>query len=55
MYSIYILQFKILEKGKGKFVPLKQVADVRRGITTGANEFFYLTEDELKRRKIEKE
>ncbi len=47
--------FKILEKGKDKLVPLKQIADVRRGFTTGANEFFYLTEEEIKRRKIEKE
>ncbi|RKZ30629.1 hypothetical protein DRQ36_04865 [bacterium] len=47
--------FKILEKGKGKLVPLKEVADVRRGFTTGANEFFYLTEEEIKRRGIEKE
>jgi len=47
--------FKILEKGKDKLVPLKEVADVRRGFTTGANEFFYLTEEQIKRRKIEKE
>jgi len=47
--------FKILEKGKGKLVPLKEVAEVRRGFTTGANEFFYLTEEEIKRWKIEKE
>lgn len=47
--------FKILEKGKDKLVPLKHVADIRRGITTGANEFFYLTDEEIKRRKIEKE
>jgi type I restriction-modification system DNA methylase subunit len=47
--------FKILEKGKGKFVPLKEIAEVRFGIKTGANEFFYLTEQEIKRRKIEKE
>lgn len=47
--------FEILEKGKDKLVPLKQIADVRRGFTTGANEFFYLTEIEIKRRKIEKE
>jgi adenine-specific DNA methylase len=47
--------FKILEKGKGKLVPLKTVAQVRFGIKTGANEFFYLTEEEIKRRKIEKE
>ena len=47
--------FKILEKGKGKLVPLKEVAEVRFGIKTGANEFFYLTEEEIKRRGIEKE
>jgi hypothetical protein len=47
--------FKILEKGKEKLVPLKEVAKVRFGIKTGANEFFYLTEEEIKRWKIEKE
>jgi len=47
--------FKILKKCKNKLVPLKEVANIRRGFTTGANEFFYLTEDEIKRRKIEKE
>jgi len=47
--------FKILEKGKDKLVPLKDIADVRRGFTTGANEFFYLTEEEIKARGIEKE
>ena len=46
--------FKILEKGKDKLVPLKEVAEVRRGFTTGANEFFYLTEEEIERRGIEK-
>jgi len=34
--------FAILEKGKGKLVRLGDVAEVRRGITTGCNEFFYL-------------
>jgi len=47
--------FKILQKGKDKFVPLKEIADVRRGFTTGANEFFYLTEEEIKKWGIEKE
>jgi type I restriction-modification system DNA methylase subunit len=47
--------FKILEKGKDKLVPLKDIADVRFGIKTGANEFFYLTEEEIKARGIEKE
>lgn len=47
--------FKILEKGKDKLIPLKEVAEVKFGIKTGANEFFYMTESEIKRRKIEKE
>ena len=47
--------FTILEKAKDQLIPLKKIATVRRGITTGANEFFYLTEDEIKRKKIEKE
>ncbi len=34
--------FTILEKGKGKLVRLGEVAEVRRGFTTGANDFFYL-------------
>jgi len=45
--------FKILEKGKDKLVFLKKTAKVRFGIKTGANDFFYLTEKEIKRRKIE--
>ncbi len=47
--------FKILERGKGKFVPLREIGDVQRGFTTGANEFFYLSEEEIIRKKIEKE
>ncbi|MBC7091245.1 MAG: restriction endonuclease subunit M, partial [Nitrososphaeria archaeon] len=47
--------FKILEKGKGLFVPLKKVAEVRRGFTTGANEFFYLTEERIEKLWIERE
>jgi len=47
--------FKILEKGKGILVPLKEVAEVRRGFTTGANEFFYLTEEEIQKWGIERE
>jgi type I restriction enzyme M protein len=34
--------FEILERCKDILVPLKQIADVRRGYTTGVNEFFYL-------------
>lgn len=47
--------FTILEKGKDKLVPLKEIADVRFGIKTGANEFFYLTEEEIEKKGIEKE
>jgi len=47
--------FSIMEKGKDMLVPLKEIADVRRGFTSGANEFFYLTEEEIKRWGIEKE
>ncbi len=49
------IYFKILEKCAAKLVPLKEVAEVRRGFTTGANEFFYLTEEEIARLGIEKE
>jgi hypothetical protein len=34
--------FTILEKGKDQLVRLGDIAEVRRGFTTGANEFFYL-------------
>ena len=34
--------FTILEKGKGKLVKLGDIAEVRRGFTTGVNDFFYL-------------
>ncbi|HPP51928.1 MAG TPA: Eco57I restriction-modification methylase domain-containing protein [Thermoguttaceae bacterium] len=34
--------FTILEKGRGKLVRLGDIAQVRFGIKTGANEFFYL-------------
>ena len=34
--------FTILEKGKDKLVRLGEIAEVCRGITTGANDFFYL-------------
>ncbi len=36
------IYFKILEKGKGKLVRLGDIAEVRFGIKTGANEFFYV-------------
>ena len=36
------IYFKILEKGRDILVPLEEVGDIRRGFTTGVNEFFYL-------------
>jgi hypothetical protein len=36
------IYFKILEKGKDKLVRLGDIAEIRRGFTTGANDFFYL-------------
>ncbi len=45
--------FRILEKAQDKFVPLRQIADVRFGIKTGANEWFYLTDEKAKELGIE--
>jgi type I restriction-modification system DNA methylase subunit len=47
--------FTILEKGKGKLVRLGDIAEVRFGIKTGADSFFYLKEKELKHLGIEPE
>lgn len=47
--------FEILRKCKDKFVPLRDLAKVRFGIKTGANEFFYLTQAEIDKKGIEKE
>jgi hypothetical protein len=47
--------FTILEKGKDKLVKLGDIADVRRGFTTGVNEFFYLADDQIREWKIEPE
>ncbi|MBI4711936.1 MAG: SAM-dependent DNA methyltransferase [Planctomycetes bacterium] len=49
------IYFEIMDKCKGKLVPLKQVADIRFGLKTGINEFFYLTEEQIKHWGIEKE
>ena len=45
--------FKIIEKGKNKLIPFKEIAEVRFGIKTGINEFFYLDEEKIKKWKIE--
>jgi len=45
-WGLYIrapqVYFDLLREAGEKFVPLSQVAEVRRGYTTGINEFFYL-------------
>ncbi|MFL5658631.1 MAG: Eco57I restriction-modification methylase domain-containing protein [Ktedonobacteraceae bacterium] len=49
------IYWTILEKGKGKLVRLGDIADVRFGIKTGANEFFYLDTDKAQQWRIEEE
>jgi len=49
------IYWTILEKGKGILVQLGNIAEVRRGITTGANEFFYLDDFEIQKWGIENE
>ncbi len=45
--------FKILEKGKDLFIPLKDIADITGGIITGKNNFFYLRESQIRNFGIE--
>ncbi|MCD6594741.1 N-6 DNA methylase [bacterium] len=47
--------FQLMDAIGDKLVPLSQVADVRRGYTTGINEFFYLTPDRAELYGIEEE
>ena len=47
------IYWTLLEKGKDKLVRLGDVADVRRGFTTGANEFFYLDAEQIQEWGIE--
>ena len=49
------IYFKILEKGRGKLVKLGDIAEVKFGIKTGCNEFFYLDETRIKEWNIERE
>ena len=49
------IYWTILEKGKGKLVRLGDIAEVRFGIKTGANEFFYLDDDRIREWEIEEE
>jgi hypothetical protein len=45
----------ILEKCKDYLAPLNQIADVTRGVSTGANEFFYLDQEQINHWGIEEE
>jgi len=47
--------FELMDAIGDKLVPLSEVADVRRGYTTGINQFFYLTPDKAKLYGIEEE
>lgn len=49
------IYWTILEKGKGKLVRLDNIAEVRFGIKTGANDFFYLNAEGIKEWGIEEE
>ncbi len=49
------IYWTLLKKGKDKLVRLGDVADVRRGFTTGANEFFYLDDERIREWDIESE
>lgn len=49
------IYWTILEKGKGKLVRLGDIAEVRFGIKTGANEFFYLDKEKIEEWGIEPE
>ncbi len=47
--------FDLISEHKDKFVPLREVADIKFGIKTGVNEIFYLTEETIKHWGIEEE
>ena len=49
------IYWTIIEKGQDKLVHLGDVADVRFGIKTGANEFFYLDAEGVREWRIEEE
>ena len=49
------IYWHILEKCKDKLVPLSSVADVRFGIKTGCNKFFYLKKEDVEKWGIEGE
>lgn len=48
------IYFEILNKFRARFIPLINLAKVRFGIKTGANEFFYLNKLDIQKWNIEK-
>jgi type I restriction-modification system DNA methylase subunit len=49
------IYFEILEQCKDKFTPVSEVANLKTGLYTGLNDFFYLDEDRISHWKIEKD
>ncbi len=47
--------FNLLKEQGDKLIPLHKVAEIRRGFTTGINEFFYLNEEKIEHWGIEEE
>ncbi len=47
------LFFEIMNEFKGKFLPLREAADVRFGVKPGITKFFLLTEDQINHWQIE--
>lgn len=43
---------KIIDKAGDKLIPLRHIADVRRGFTTGTNDFFYVIDDTEKVKEL---
>ena len=47
--------FELLEKNAKSLVPLDTLTNIRRGFTTGINDFFYLDNEQIEHWKIEEE
>ena len=47
--------FDLFQKQSDKFVPLHEVAKIRRGVTTGITEFFFVDKEKAAFHKIEKD
>ena len=44
----------ILKKARAHLIPLREIAKVRAGMKSGANDFFYLTKDQVRKWDIER-